>query len=293
MAKFNLDNYETVEDRLKKFWKDFPKGRIDSNVVHITDDGTCVTIRTEIYKDIQDTKPVTTGIAQETKGQGGFANADTWMENCETSSIGRALANWNYQGSTKPRPSREEMSKVQVEKVPVKKPTKEEQTAMEKVVDKMIEEPAKNVGEQLNKILEGMIEDESTRNKIKTDVYYELVENKLADNDINKWTDKNMDVFLTRVEDMLEKEKSKSPIEDVFGDVEEITDIPSGKWEGEPPSENQLNAFNGALARATDDGKTDLVKKAKDFLHSGKANKKNLFDWIDTDADPWTLVDGS
>ena len=55
MAKFNLDNYETVEDRLKKFWKDFPKGRIDSNVVHITDDCTCVTIRTEIYKDIQDT----------------------------------------------------------------------------------------------------------------------------------------------------------------------------------------------------------------------------------------------
>ena len=57
--------------------------------------------------------------------------------------------------------------------------------------------------------------------------------------------------------------------------------------------ENQLKTFNGCLARATDDGKTDLVKKAKDFLHSGKANKKNLFDWIDTDADPWTLVDGS
>ena len=227
MAKFNLENYETVEDRLKKFWKDFPKGRIDSNVVHITDDGTCVTIRTEIYKDIEDTKPVTTGIAQETKGQGGFANADAWMENCETSSIGRALANWNYQGSTKPRPSREEMSKVQVEKVPVKKPTKEEQTAMEKVVDKMIEEPAKNVGEQLNKILEGMIEDESTRNKIKTDVYYELVENKLADDDINKWTEKNMDVFLTRVEDMLknisEKTDEQKLVEDVFGDVEDNT----------------------------------------------------------------------
>ena len=25
MAKFNLDNYETVEDRLKVFWKDNPK----------------------------------------------------------------------------------------------------------------------------------------------------------------------------------------------------------------------------------------------------------------------------
>ena len=92
MAKFTLDNYEPVEDRLKKFWKDFPKGRIDSNVVHITDDGTCVTIRTEIFKDINDDKPVTTGIAQETKGQGGFANADAWLENCETSAVGRALA---------------------------------------------------------------------------------------------------------------------------------------------------------------------------------------------------------
>ena len=34
------------------------------------------------------------------------------MENCETSAIGRALANWKYQGSNKPRPSREEMRKV-------------------------------------------------------------------------------------------------------------------------------------------------------------------------------------
>ena len=118
MPKFDLNNYETVEDRLKKFWKDFPNGRLDTQVIHITEDGTCVTIRSEIYKDINDVKPVSTGIAQETKGQGGFANADAWMENAETSSLGRALSNWNYQGTNKPRPSREEMSKVQVEKVP-------------------------------------------------------------------------------------------------------------------------------------------------------------------------------
>jgi hypothetical protein len=35
------------------------------------------------------------------------------MENCETSAIGRALANWKYQGSKKARPSREEMAKVE------------------------------------------------------------------------------------------------------------------------------------------------------------------------------------
>ena len=101
-----------VEDRLKKFWADCPNGRIETSVVHITDDGTCVTIKAEVFSDAKVVLPVSTGIAQETKGQGGFANADAWMENCETSAIGRALANWKYQGSTKKRPSREEMSKV-------------------------------------------------------------------------------------------------------------------------------------------------------------------------------------
>ena len=81
MPKFDLNNYETVEDRLKVFWKDYPEGRIETEVVHITDDGTCVTIKSSIYKEINDTNPVATGIAQETKGQGGFANADAWMEN--------------------------------------------------------------------------------------------------------------------------------------------------------------------------------------------------------------------
>ena len=112
MAKFNLDSYETVEERLKKFWADNPNGRIETNVVHITDDGTCVTIKAEIFTDSKVALPVSTGIAQETKGQGGFANADAWMENCETSAIGRGLANWKYQGSDKARPSKEEMSKV-------------------------------------------------------------------------------------------------------------------------------------------------------------------------------------
>ena len=113
------DNYEMVEDRLKKFWADYPNGRIDTQVVHITDDGTCVTIKAEIYTgEGGEIFPVASGIAQETKGQGGFANEDAWMENCETSAIGRALANYKYQGSGKARPSLEEMSKVKKGKQP-------------------------------------------------------------------------------------------------------------------------------------------------------------------------------
>lgn len=111
--KFNLDEYELVEDRLKAYWKDNPKGTITTDVVHITDDGSCVTIKAYVHNN--DGELVATGIAQETKGQGGFANKDAWVENCETSAIGRALANWMYQGSNKKRPSAQEMSKVSSE----------------------------------------------------------------------------------------------------------------------------------------------------------------------------------
>ena len=106
---FNLEEYELVEDRLKAYWEEHPNGQITTNVEHITDDGKCVTIKAFVHDN--EGNLVSTGIAQETQGQGGFANKDAWVENCETSAIGRALANWKYQGSNK-RPSRQEMSKV-------------------------------------------------------------------------------------------------------------------------------------------------------------------------------------
>ena len=129
MAKFNLDDYELVEDRLKKFWADYPEGRVDTSIVHITDDGTCVTIKAEVYKDELSVLPTSTGIARETKGDG-FANTTSWMENCETSAIGRALANWKYQGS-KNRPSREEMMKVKKNSVTPTTDKKEKDLAQE------------------------------------------------------------------------------------------------------------------------------------------------------------------
>ena len=117
MPNFNLDEYELVEDRLKAYWKDNPNGKITTDVVHITEDGSCVTIKAYVYRDGE---VVSTGIAQETKGDG-FANKTSWMENCETSAIGRALANWMYQGSNKKRPSQEEMRKVETSSQETKK----------------------------------------------------------------------------------------------------------------------------------------------------------------------------
>ena len=104
------DEYDQVEDRLKKFWEDNPNGRIDTKVIHVSEDFKNAIHRCEIYKDIADEYPVSTGIAQDQNGPKG-ANQTSWIENGETSAIGRALANWKY--ASKKRPSVTEMQKVE------------------------------------------------------------------------------------------------------------------------------------------------------------------------------------
>ena len=231
MAKFNLENYETVEERLKVFWKDNPEGRIFTEVVHETDDGSCVTIRAFIYKDENDTNPISTGIAQETKGQGGFANTDAWVENCETSAIGRALANWKYQGSNKPRPSAEEMSKVVKEDTPKTPSKKEVAQITNDSAEKFAEDigaDKKSVGDQLNDILKEMIPNDKKMKEVKTKVYNDMVESTEVNEDVDNWTSKDMDKFLNRVEVFLEDED----IIDVVFDNDTVKTCPSCKQTG-------------------------------------------------------------
>jgi len=231
MPKFNLENYETVEERLKVFWKDNPNGRIFTEVVHETDDGSCVTIRAFIYKDESDTNPISTGIAQETKGQGGFANTDAWVENCETSAIGRALANWKYQGSNKPRPSAEEMSKVVKEDTPKTPGKKEVAQITNDSAEKFAEDIGankKSVGDQLNDILKEMIPNEKKMKEVKTKVYNDMVESTEVNEDVDNWTSKDMDKFLNRVEVFLEDED----IIDVVFDNDTVKTCPSCKQTG-------------------------------------------------------------
>ncbi len=105
---FNLADYEEVKDRLPRFWKEHPAGgirttRLDSApgewVVHAA-----------LYR-AGESEPFATGLAHEIAGQKGV-NATSALENCETSAIGRALANGGF-SSGKNRPSREEMGKVE------------------------------------------------------------------------------------------------------------------------------------------------------------------------------------
>jgi hypothetical protein len=111
MAHFNLDEYQTVAERLELFWKEHASGRILTKCLEMSPSRFIV--YSEIYFDAADPHPKATGLAEETV-QGRGVNATSALENCESSSIGRALANCGYspKGDAAKRPSREEMSKV-------------------------------------------------------------------------------------------------------------------------------------------------------------------------------------
>lgn len=105
---FNPADYAEVAERLPLFWKECPRGRIITEL--IVDDGTRIVMRAELYADITDAVPTTTGWAEEIRGSS-MVNKTSAMENTETSCVGRALANYQFQGAKK-RASLEEMVKV-------------------------------------------------------------------------------------------------------------------------------------------------------------------------------------
>lgn len=105
---FNLNDYETVEVRLDKFILDFPDFRVSTELESMQDDRFIV--KAYLYRTYLDSIPFTTGYAEEKVTDRGV-NSTSALENCETSAIGRALANAGYAAKGK-RPSREEMTKV-------------------------------------------------------------------------------------------------------------------------------------------------------------------------------------
>jgi len=105
---FNLEDYETVEERLLKFWKDYPDARISTEIIEHTLQRFIV--KASIYRTEADAHAWSTGFAEETVSTRGV-NSTSALENCETSALGRALANAGYATKGK-RPSREEMAKV-------------------------------------------------------------------------------------------------------------------------------------------------------------------------------------
>jgi hypothetical protein len=130
---FNLADYETVEVRLEKFIKDFPDFRVSTELESFA--GNKYIVKAYLYKSMADHVAFSTGYAEETVSERGV-NSTSALENCETSAIGRALANAGYAAKGK-RPSREEMAKVVAPKTP--KPSVQD---LEAAIRKADAEPA-------------------------------------------------------------------------------------------------------------------------------------------------------
>ena len=113
MARFNLADYATVQERIEAFWIKYPNGAIVTT--DLTTDADRDRKQWRVYAEVffvfDELRPRGTGLAFEIDGGAG-ANQTSAYENAETSAIGRALATANFTTS-KHRASRQEMQKAQ------------------------------------------------------------------------------------------------------------------------------------------------------------------------------------
>ena len=87
-------SYTQVSTRINIFRKYFPTASIETQITY--NDDVRVIIQTKI--SLND-KVIATGYAEEVRGDGNYINQTSAVENCETSSIGRALSNLGLGGS--------------------------------------------------------------------------------------------------------------------------------------------------------------------------------------------------
>ena len=109
-----LEGYESVAERLEKFWTLYPAGRISSEIVY--QDGQRYIVKSDLYRDIDDLIPFATDFAEEVR----TSSNRFPLENASTSAIGRSLHTGGLSKFSDgiARPSFEEMRRVNLSVVP-------------------------------------------------------------------------------------------------------------------------------------------------------------------------------
>ena len=107
---FNLNDYEDVDTRIHKFYETYPDGAILTELITNDDEKGIVIFKAIAYRTHVDTAASAIGYARGARKDRGV-DRDFWFENCETSAIGRCLANLGLSAKGK-RASSLEMAKV-------------------------------------------------------------------------------------------------------------------------------------------------------------------------------------
>ena len=124
-------DYVQVNERIKAFWQLCENGKIETEILSI-EDGVCI-IQAKAYENKEDEKPRSTGIAYE-KENSTFINKTSFIENCETSAIGRALGNAGI-GIDTSVASYEEVANAIQQQDGEKKITKTQEEALDKAIE--------------------------------------------------------------------------------------------------------------------------------------------------------------
>ena len=215
---------------------------------------------------------------------------DAWAENCETSAIGRALANWNYQGTGKKRPSKEEMSKV------AKQPT-----TKKPVVQETTKPPSKITEVALKSLVLSMCNnDKNFAKKCYDTSMTRLTMDKSVGSDIKEWSDETVEKFISLVESYVTKFKQEfedragnsevvNTIIETLGNVKEIEseddmDFSNDDWkagkEADPMTDAQKGFLETLITQCIDAGKDELAAEAKQYINSDNTSKVTCSDMI-------------
>jgi hypothetical protein len=245
--RFNLDNYETVETRLAKFWAQYPNGQVFTAIHHYDDNK--VVFRAEIYKDISDPRPVATGYAEEVRDLSPV-NKTSHVENAETSAIGRALANYLFQSKTAPRPSREEMGKV----VRAEQPKPEQ--------PKPVSSP-----DMLTKFREACGKQGLDAQEVADAAGVDL--SKLTDADMPKLRDKfNQLKNMPTSKDVADADRLIEQVKQAFPSAEMIAATPQIKDPDAAATKPQIGKIRAMLSGKGFGSYTDKLEKVRDLLNN-------------------------
>ncbi|MFL6214512.1 MAG: hypothetical protein ACJ74J_11540 [Blastocatellia bacterium] len=105
-----FQDYVTVAERIEKFYERYPEGRLITHIVEHDAERGFILMRAEVYRNADDAMPAATGHAYELKTEG-YIQRTSYIEVCETSAIGRALAMAGFE-VRRGIASREEMEKA-------------------------------------------------------------------------------------------------------------------------------------------------------------------------------------